>query len=218
MLNRPPAQPLNAVDVIGLAIARLSHGGNHIGVIYQSTAVGLTLAHLAWHHDLRFERPDDKYIWLDLAPLDEMNKRVSAAFFETLRNEHPNIPYGFDMRGECFDESGNFIPPPLGKGLTCATFVLATFRAHGHHLVDEETWPTRAEDEIWQEQILQLLTQSAATEHIQALENDIGAKRYKPEEVAASGIRMSTPSTFDDIKQLADGILRELAEVGPWQV
>ncbi|MER9167684.1 hypothetical protein NKI12_09915 [Mesorhizobium australicum] len=203
--------------MIGLAIARLDHGGNHIGVVYESDAIGLTLAHLAWHCDLRFDSPDDQYLWLDLAFLDEMNKRVSAAFFETLRKELPNIPYGFDLAGECFDESGNFIPPPIGKGLTCATFVLATFRAQGHQLVYEQAWPARADDEIWQAQVLQLLARRAASEHIEALRNDLGAKRFRPEEVAASGLRVEAPSAYDDIRQMADGILRELSAIGPWQ-
>jgi hypothetical protein len=87
------------------------------------------------------------------------------------------------------EPTGEFFPPPLGKGLTCATFILAVLRGHGLLPVDETTWLPRAEDVDWQTAIIEDLEASGAEQdHIEAVRNDIGAKRFRPAEVVGAVI------------------------------
>ncbi|RWM21771.1 MAG: hypothetical protein EOR73_10210 [Mesorhizobium sp.] len=214
MLNTPPNHPLEDVDIVGLAIKRINEGQNHVGVLYKSDVDGLMMCHLAWHFDLRFDPPNDTYRWIDLDPLDEMNKKALAAFFQTLKEEGADVPYGFKVSGECFDEDGRFVPLPPGEGLTCATFVVAALRSQGHELITETTWPARAaEDAAWQAHILAHLQLSPGVTqaHLDAIAADVGATRIKPEEVVAAGLRDDWPSSYADIEQMAQAILAELA-------
>jgi hypothetical protein len=76
-------------------------------------------------------------------------------------------------------------------------------------------WDTirAAEDAAWQARILDLLQQTpnVPQSHVQALANNVGAIRIKPEEVVAAGLQDDWPASYDDIAQMAQDILAELA-------
>jgi hypothetical protein len=51
-----------------------------------------------------------------------------------------NIPYDINSAGVCFDKNTQeFVQPPVGKGLTCATYIKAVFFHFGFSLLDEAT-------------------------------------------------------------------------------
>jgi hypothetical protein len=131
-----------------------------------------------------------------------------------------NIPYGLDPSGSCFDpETGEFIPPAIGKGLTCSTYITAAFRQLGIELLQQATWPDRPEDVAFGNRIVDGLTAErqrdstrVSQEHIDGVRNDVGARRFRPEEVVGASSRSFAewPIAFADARLLADQILQDL--------
>lgn len=197
---------------VGLAICRSAPNQNHVGILFREDGIGAQLCHLAWHHKLTFSSPDpNKYRWIDVNELSDLDRESFAAWMIVLREEDPVVPYGYSIDGDFFDENGQFIPPPTGRGLTCATWVLATFRQLGYRMLEIESWPPRDEDEEWQRHILEALKQSGASvDHVEALHDEIGSARIKPQEVVAGGLGQDWPSSFDEIVELAVQIDAEL--------
>jgi hypothetical protein len=151
--------------------------------------------------------------------LDEPNSKFLAAFASTVkRNEH-SIPYGLDSQGSCFDRAtGDFIPPPIGKGLTCATFILAVLRSLAFAPALEESWPVREDDEEFGRQtVADLEEDQADPEHVTAVRRDICAQRFRPEEVVAATIHPSGewPVGFAPAAALAQEILGDLRAARP---
>jgi hypothetical protein len=97
-------------------------------------------------------------------------------------------------------------------GLTCATFVLAVFHQAGLPLVRYDSWPVnRPGDAEWQESIVNLLERTgAAPEHIAKVKTEIGAVRYRPEEVAGAATSVSIPAEFPSASERAQEILLKL--------
>jgi len=204
--------PFEQVQWVGIAIRTYGPDRNHLGFLYKSEADEVRLGHLAFHHQLEFEEPNEPYKWLDVLGINETNKYVIAAFFANLEREHPNnVAYGFGVDGDCFDEEGNFIEPPLGQGLTCATFVTAAFRHQGFPLVQLEAWPVRPEeDAAWRNWIIGMLERKGFVDQAKALQARAPGVRVRPQEVAAAATLNNLPATFDDVEKVAAQIIAEL--------
>jgi len=143
-------------------------------------------------------------------------QRSIAAFCRRVwrKNSKKGIPYAFSNPGQSFDdETGRFLIGPSRFGLTCASFVLAVFDAAGFPLAEYGSWPVdRTGDREWQEKIVDLLQSRAEPEHITHLRNEIGAVRYRPEEVAASTALAPPPVNFIQAEKLGTQILGRLKE------
>ncbi len=206
--------PFEGVEWVGIAIRPTGADRTHLGFLYRSEANGVRLGHLAFHHELTFEAPTAVYKWLDVAGIGETNKYVIAAFFANLEQEAPDVAYGFGVDGELFDAEGRVVEPPIGQGLTCATFVTEAFRHQGFPLVQVDTWPDRGEqDAKWREWIISIMRKKGYPEQAEALEDRSGGVRVKPQEVAAAASLAALPATFDDVEALAAQIMAELAPV-----
>lgn len=200
--------PLGNVNEIGLAI-RATEWGQHAGILYQHEGQA-RLLHLAFHHLLQDEVATPPYRWVQIN-LDPVNKIVLSALVSRIANKAPLIPYGFNSDGVCFDDqTGDLVACPAGRGLTCATFILAVFSLYAFDLVDMSTWESRAEDEIWKEQIVSLLEQHAPAEHVQAVREDRNAPRFRPDEVVGASTHELWPVEFQTAQALAEQIRREL--------
>jgi hypothetical protein len=151
-------------------------------------------------------------MWSDVG-LDEVNCDFIAATFGHMIENAGDVSYGLDSDLICFDEDGTYRAPPAGKGLTCATFIVAVMKSQGYEICDLPTWGHREEDQAWQEWIIRMMEKyHVDPAHIDLVRNDIGAKRYKPDEVVASASLMSDawPIKFSDARALADEITAEL--------
>jgi hypothetical protein len=218
---RSDERPFDAVKYLGVVVRAVdsidpaASFGLHSGFLYKLDGQPPRLNHLAWHFDLRDEPAvDDKYLWADTG-LDERNSQVIAAWLTDRRERPSMIPYGLDAQGACFDkETQDFLPPPLGKGLTCATYMQAVLKHLGFILLDEATWPAdRAEDASWQVAVVDVLRKTGAAEdHINALASDVGSKRLRPAEVvgAATVTSGSWPVAFDRASAIAQTIILDV--------
>ncbi|KQM99256.1 hypothetical protein ASE85_11155 [Sphingobium sp. Leaf26] len=217
----PKGRPFADVQDAGVVI----HGtdmGRHAGFLYRRDDGSVRVLHLAFHHSLRDDQADqwDATIrarfgadlrWADLGLPDD-SRVVFAAHLSQLLLGNPQIPYGLDAGGTAFTPDGRFVRGPVGKGLTCATFIAAVLAGYGHPVV-MDNWQPRPEDQAWGEQILAMLEGRASQEHIDAVRADIGASRYRPEEVVGAAVSPlpEWPLSFPDAIALAEQIVQELA-------
>ena len=211
-LLEPIDRPFDELQYIGVAIKRVQHT-HHTGLLYK---VGdqTRMVHLAFHHILRDELPDLTYRWVSIQ-MDEMNAEIVANFAARVARAENPIPYAFDATGVCFDPAtGELLEPPAGKGLTCATFILAILHAWGHSLIDEPTWPERDDDVAFREYILSLYAEQAVPdEFVSAVTSQPNVARIKPSEVcgAATVHHSDWPVTFENAVELAQRITADLA-------
>jgi len=182
----------------------------HVGLIYRIDDSGPQFCHLAWHFILKDEPLPEEYYW-GPSGLDEINKPFMAAYIALLKQNAKSIPYGISYTGIYFDDQGQYIVHPIGYGLTCATFILAVFERNGFNLLQTKYWPSRPEDSVWQEQILNdLQDRGASSEHVEAARKEIGAARYRPEEVAAGVISDEAPLSYPEAESIAKEIIEDL--------
>ena len=217
----PSERPFSEVQDVGVVIHK-TNTGQHTGFLYRRDDGSVRVLHLAFHHELR----DDEVLewearvrawfgadlrWAELG-LPEDSKIVFAAHLSQILLGNPQIPYGLDAGGTIFTADGKFVRGPVGKGLTCATFIAAVLAGYGHPVV-MGNWPSRPEDKEWAEQIISMLEGRANQEHIDAIKADIGASRYRPGEVVGAAVRPlpDWPVSFSDAVALAEEILQELS-------
>lgn len=204
-----------ASEVLGIGIMAVDETQRHIGLIYcLGEDEQPRLCHLAFHFRITDESLPADYLWAGCS-LDSINKTMVAAFIAQVHQNAKSVPYGLgDYKQECWDAEGKYIPQPIGWGLTCATFVLSIFTRLGFDLLDTENWPNRPEDAHWQQHILRVLKRHASAEHVAAAAADIGAKRFRPEEVAAVAIMFDDlPLTFEITSQVAAQIIEDVNAV-----
>jgi hypothetical protein len=208
--------PFAPDEVLGVAIGTPNLDDlqqRHVGFIYQIDDSGPRFCHLAWHYTLKDEPLPPDYCW-GPSGLDGVNKTVMAAYVALLKQNARDVPYSIDYDDEVcyFDHNGRYIAQPIGRGLTCATFILTVFSQLGFKLIEAPSWPKRPDDAQWQQQIISVLTQCvyASPEHIEAVKQQVGAQRFRPEEAAAGVISEDIPLDFSAAHALAQEILRDI--------
>lgn len=212
MFNNPVSRPFDKIRRLGVVIRFVKPPQSHCGILYHLDDEDPKILHLAWHKKLCCEAPSNDYLWADVG-LDDYNQDVIAATFANMMVNAGDVSYGLDSNYICFDADGTYRAPPAGKGLTCATFIVAVFRSHGYEICDQPTWPDRGEDQVWQNWVTDMMERTGVEpEHINLVRQDIGAKRFKPDEVVASASMADQdwPIKFQDARTLADQIMAEL--------
>jgi hypothetical protein len=216
MAVRPASvAPFDTVSDFGAAIQEIDPGQNHCGILYKLDGREARLCHFANHHVLRDDSARDTcYLWAD-AGLDPANRRFVAAWVGNLHINKDNIPYGLDSAGCCFEvATGEFITPPIGKGLTCSTFITSVLRSLGFDVLKEDEWPQRPDDVAFGQKVVEMLVAADANEdHIQAVKADIGAQRFRPEEVVGAVTLSTWPVAFADARAVADEVIKDLTAV-----
>lgn len=206
--------PFTEIRHVAVAIAVVRPGQRHAGILHKEEVVNeVRIAHLAWHDQLKDGQPKDAYLWVD-PPIPTLRARqVAARCRQILRANKRGIPYAFSPPNDCFnDESGGFLFGPTRAGLTCAAFVLAVFDSAGIRLADYNTWPkNRTGDLEWQQFVIEQLEQcGASAEHLALVEKEIGAVRYRPEDVAGCAAADKLPCPFLVAEPLSYKILNSL--------
>lgn len=209
-----PAEIFPEGCLLGLGIKETQPDQRHCGIIYRPDENGPRFLHLAFHFDLRDEALNGTYWWA-ASGLDADNQFVLAALAMVIASGRPNIPYGFDSEGVVFDrKTGELSDVFPGRGLTCATFVLAVFHTYGFEPLELRSWVARPEDEEWQTVILDYMEQHGASqEHMDAIRTNEPNKRYRPEEVVAATAQESVDWSiaYADARALADQVLAEMS-------
>ena len=193
---------------LGVALKSISGEQNHVGIIY-SWDDEARLCHLAYHYDLRDEPLRNGYFWGSFRLHEHVLSQI-AGYVALLNKNKKSIPYGFSYDSSPFDEQGHYQQMAIGKGLTCATFVMAVFERQGYPLLIKDDWPDRETDQEWKKCILESLQGHATQEHIEAAKNDKDAPRFRPEEVVAGAVSENPPVAYSTVESLALAILNAL--------
>ncbi len=208
----------SSVDWLGLFIREYYGGQRHVGFLFKIDDNDPPMfCEQRAHFDLQVREAASDSSWTDIR-LDEVSKKSVATWIYASLLHESQMPYGFDWKGEVFDdETGAIIQPPPGKGLTCASFVLAVLKNQGFDLIDATSWEMRHEDEQWEKSMITLLeTFGAPKSHIEALKEDVPAKRVRPEEVVGASLQEHPdewPVDFDTAVAQADLILSDLHSI-----
>jgi hypothetical protein len=208
--------PGTAEHWVVVAAGEPSRDQRHIGVMYRERNAKYHFLHLAWHCRLRndSDRPDYLSVWV--APnVPAERQRSIAAFCRRVwrKNEKNGIPYAFSKPHGALDPTtGSFLIGPSRFGLTCSSFVLELLNAAGLQVAEYASWPVGREgDREWQQAIIaQLETQGAEQEHIEHLRGEIGAVRFRPEEVAAATAHAPPAVGFQQADELGRQILNRI--------
>lgn len=216
-VHRSPAKPISGMGHVGVRIKACGAHQRHIGLLHRHEQAGeIRFLHLAWHGDLRDEpAPFDDCIWVepDLHPVRA--RQLAARCRQIARANGRYVPYGFSPPTARFDEmTGRFLFGPTSTGLTCASFVLAVFDYARVPLVSYASWEPRPDDALWQQGVVELLRQHGAPEgHVAAVTAELGAVRYRPEEVAGAAALWPPSVSFGAACAAAEGVLRLLAQL-----
>jgi|SRR5580704_6915066 hypothetical protein len=209
------------VDV-ALFIKAVDAAQRHIGILYKDPddagAVTRELD-LRWHHVLgsRAVRVESSYFWAapSMEPeiafvIAKLCARIATRYGERGRG----IAYALRYAGGRFDAGTGVFMSASGRGLTCATFVMAVFASRGIDLLRWAEWPEREDDRVWQQHIVEHLRRTGAgEEHVEAVNDEAtrGCARFRPEEVAAAGTARALPVGFADAERAGQEIVQRLS-------
>jgi hypothetical protein len=208
---------------VALVINAMTPAQRHIGILYKDpddAGADARVLDLRWHHVLGSSavRVGAGYFWAALGVEPEVTyvlaklcARISAKYARPKRG----IAYALRYAGERFDAQTGVLMSVGGRGLTCATFVMAVFASHGVELLRWTEWPERDDDRAWQQQIVESLRENGADEeHVRAVSEQAtrGCARFRPEEVAAAGTERALPVGFADAERAGKQIVQRLQE------
>ena len=167
--------------------------------------------HLGWQDTLL-----DAWQWPRLwaAPEVEPERLFSVAGFcrqiWTRFQSSRQFPYALHYVACTFDASGQLVLGEGGRGLTCATFVLAVFNAVGVKIVDEGSWPVRREEDL---RFVDSVRGFARQEHLAVLEKEArdGCTRIQPQEVVGA-CACALPANFTDSSRAGECVLSALGQ------
>ncbi len=197
MLNDPLHNPYDKVHYFGFAIRRVTASQWHVGMLYKFGAAEARLRHQCSHDYLRDEEAkghECHFLWVDIAALDDINKKLIAGKLTKAGGD--KIPYGigFQEGGSYIDnETLRYINTNPGMGLTCASYILAVLASLGFRPLDIEHWKSTEADIAWQTSILLAVGIPHQSEHYIKETNNIGAPRFRPEHIVASGLESEWP-------------------------
>ena len=175
------------------------------------------MLHLAGHYRLRFQSFSFNYQWVQVKRHKAILKQL-AIICSHIADENPQVPYGFDPTGVTIDPAtGKVFVPSSGKGLTCASFIMAIFGSQGLPLLKEREWSSTA-NAAWQQAMFEQLKADPRVDpnHLAAMINDVGqVRRFSPEEVAGSSHEAAWPVGFKRAQAAAYKITNKLRQWSP---
>lgn len=157
----------------------------HAVVLYRTDAAVRAL-HFCWMKDWKDEVVQEDYLWTPL-PLDSSEARYFAIYCSEVASNRllDDVPFAFrhDARTRFELSVARVVFGDDAHGFTCATFILSLLGTIGFVPLDASTWQQRGCDQLWQRGILRLLKRTHPSEDLRRQEQEIGAVRFRPEEV-----------------------------------
>lgn len=218
-INDPVQMPYAKIRFAAVGITNPQPGQMHAALLYENANGEIHALHFCWHHRWRDEAAPPGYFWAQPAVRPSIARSL-AALCRMVAEQRAlgEIPFAFRIDPlALFDRgTGRFLGPE-GQGLTCATFVLAMFASIGLKLVLGSDWPQRACDRDWQGRVLQLLAAHDPV-HASLLRSELGAIRYRPEEVIAAAAQKTRPVPFQVALMNGRDVLKRmgLLELACW--
>jgi hypothetical protein len=210
----------NELPEFALAIkADKRHDQRHTGIIYRDRATPGAppiLLHLERHHRLTSGEVPRGYHWIDPPGIHPVLAVLFARLCSKIANNYgPGgrlLEYAFRYDDGRFDKTTGALASANGKGLTCATFVLAVFASYAFPLLRVEEWQEREGDREWREKIIGWMKGCMDEAHLAAIrdESNTGCARFRPEEVVAASASRDRPAGFAYSEELGKRIVEKL--------
>lgn len=211
-VHDPNKKSFDEVEDLGVALRKVNDSGQlHVGLLHKPDDKSAQILHLQTHLDLKNEVPTNDYRWIQV-DLDDLNRRAIVGLCEAIASTQAKIPYGFAFNGTYFSATGNFLEHGLGKGLTCATFIMAVFRTLHFEILKVSEWQSRDGDVEWQTEMVGYLRRKHGELLAGIVASHIGDPRFRPEEAAAGAVSADRPLSFDDASRLGARIRSTLAK------
>jgi hypothetical protein len=185
-----------------------------MGMICADDERATTIIDFAWENTVRVDKWTEHVLWAvpSVDPEVLYEAGTLARHAATKWVESKTLPYGLVYAGSRFElGTGQFVAAPESTGITCASFVLVLFESCSVSLVKGDTWPVRKDDDLaWLENFV-------GHPMYDRLASDIanGAKRIRPEEVAAACAIDHANVSFDEAKAHVPAVLSLIDEVFP---
>lgn len=191
----------------------------HIGVF--ATWPKPFILHLAWHYRLERETPVPlQYRLLQMEDIPpERVIAIAGMLMDIFDRNRDGIPYAVLYRNTKFLADGTMVLGQGEHGLTCATFVMAALKASGIPLLDESSWITRNDDEIWHGRIVAALQATHSRRpspggegHVACVAQEKPCVRFRPEEVACGHVSVARPVSFSQASRGGKEIAAKLLQ------
>ncbi|QLG88171.1 hypothetical protein HQ393_07865 [Chitinibacter bivalviorum] len=205
------------VPLGGIAI-HVNSKGQHAGFLLRVDSVVLYL-HMAWHYDFRVEiAPRSGYfanVKLNRPNLLLLSSWLKKkAKIDKLFNQIPykleDIPYSFFCDRTPFDMGGNWADSKTGAGLTCATFIVATFDTLKFNFINKSAWREREGDAVFISMVVSGLRESLQDptltpqfradlqRHVEYIETNMDRiSRVRPLDVVGAALRWDGANFLD---------------------
>ncbi len=194
-------------------ICRTNAGNLHAGVYFRSDE-GVGILHLGSPDHLYVNHWTWSRLWAVPACEPEQLFHVAATCRLVIQRfkAEKTMPYGIGLGGSSFATDGKLRLAPGASGLTCATFILASFRSATIELVDESSWPVRKDEDNEFLALLEKFGVDHANLERMRREVELGVKRIWPDEVIGA-CACTLPAKFDAARAAADTVVERLKAV-----
>lgn len=205
------------VPVVAVGVGRTRHGNTHTGVAHRKGQGPVYFFEQAWDQDTR-NRPvgnsmgecNGRFVFvvpnvkrsraLSIAGLCRLVATVGTQFTYALRYDEEAL----------FNIVTGALTMPNGNGLSCSTMVLVIFKSAKLPIINFLGWPTRDDDVDFQRRYVEYLAASGApAERMEAVRQEIGCIRARPEEIGGACV-CDLPARFPDAEAGARAVLRSL--------
>lgn len=112
------------------------------------------------------------------------------------------------------------MPGADGKGLTCATLVMALFEELAIPLFKTEDWPSEPEDDAWKLWIIGKFREQGvmSEDHLKAMEDNFQWARFRPMDVAVASTKKKRPLDQQQTRALHPVLLRKIKNLSETSV
>lgn len=198
---------VQSIPFLAIGIGRTSRGNLHTGVAFRNADGEVRFFHQAFHHITRAGSIAEESEQLGgpffcvVPPVEADRARAIAGFWDFIASRGEQI--GYSLRDDPyahFDPNTGVLILANGNGLSCSTFVLALFRSVRLPLLDSTGWPVdRPGDRETQQELVRLLELHCGDQdHVEAVRQEIGCERVRPEEIAGAGLWRQFPVRYPE--------------------
>lgn len=218
----------DAPTPLAICIQKSGKKQNHTGFFCKEKDGRYLVIHLGYHNYLKIDPYDNSFKILNFSNLDSFLQEVlveQIIAIARVNYKDQKIPYSilFSDNEIYFNDDLSYKSGNNGKGLTCATFVLAVLKRLSLPIAAIETWPNnRPEDIKWFDSALLNLYDyiykrfpnqlpHVAQQYAQKKQHAAHLRRFRPEEVAACApLYFDRPLNFPEISGLSAQIKNNL--------
>lgn len=190
-LHGPTDAPGQQIAVAAVGVQLTGPAQAHAAILYDDGRGEFFAIHFCAMREWKNEplSAAEPFLWVP-APMDPIELPHFAELCALVAESRTmdEVPFAFQYdKANVFDRTtGKLFLGPSGYGLTCATFVLTMLASVGVRPIALKTWPNRPCDAPWQRRTLALLERAHGEHEMLTQAAEIGALRFRPEEVAAS--------------------------------